>query len=338
MSTRREREPIIPDRLPGERELSRLYQQTPDEHPPAALDAAILAEARRATRPRLRLLKGGKSLGQLSRRWAIPISLAAALLITIGVVSFLQDEMDDVERPLMRSQTIGARLSEAEAPYPQRDEQDEKDEKDEKDERVQQEEQKNRSKLALPRDAAQLEDGVAQPDNEAMRPAVRGQSAQAAQSSQPIPVKPSASASEYRQENVPMPAAPAPMAKQDLQKGKKPTKAKRGLSSELRSSGAKAKINNPLRRKRPILVLLGMATEEAETSLMDALEVQRADFPMEPEKHSPQEWLEQISELFRLEKRQEAEDSLQAFQKQYPDYTDYPDSFPEDVLERLRKR
>ena len=333
MSTRREREPIIPDRLPGEQELSRLYQQTPDEHPPAALDAAILAEARRATRPRLRLLKGGKSLSQLSRRWAIPMSLAAALLVTIGVVSYLRDE---VGRPLMQYQPLRARLSEAEAPYPQRDE------------KAQQEEQKNLSKLVLPKDAAQLEEDVAQPNNEAMRPALRRQSAQSGQSSQSVQSKLSSAASEYRRENVPLPATPAPVMKQAPRAGKKLTKAKRELNPKLRPQ-RKSQDKLSFAEKEADTRMLGMATEEAEPSLMDALEGQRndtntghrieyADAKPEIAARSPKDWLADISQLFRAGKRREAEDSLRAFQEKYPDYTDYPDSFPEDVLERLRKR
>ena len=332
MSTRREREPSIPDRLPGEQELSRLYQQTPDERPPAALDAAILAEARRATRPRLRLLQGGKSLSQLSRRWAIPLSLAAALLVTIGVVRYLQDEQHGIgELGQPQLQAPRARFSQ------------------QWDETVLRAEQKNLSKLVLPKDAAQLEEDMAQSENEAMRPTLKEHAEHAvelAEPSQSVQSEPSGAAAEYRQQNVP-PTSPAPVTEPVTQTGKKRLKAKRELNSELQLR-RKSQDKELFAEKAEDPRMLEMTTEAAEPTLMDALEAQpgdtdtgqrigRADTKHKVDR-SPKDWLADISRLFQVGKRQEAEDSLEAFQKRYPDYTDFPDSFPEDILARLRRR
>lgn len=103
--------------------------------------------------------------------------------------------------------------------------------------------------------------------------------------------------------------------------------------------------------------LLGKAEEEADAALIAPVPAQEAMPQEEPKslltdartgqrigradtKHqvdrSPKDWLADISQLFRAGKRREAEESLQAFQDRYPDYTDFPASFPEDVLKRLR--
>lgn len=81
-------QPLIPDLLLEEERLSRLYQQTPMELPPAGVDAAILDAARQATRRKPR-----RVYFLASRKWTVPLSLAAALVITIGVVRSLRQEM-----------------------------------------------------------------------------------------------------------------------------------------------------------------------------------------------------------------------------------------------------
>jgi resuscitation-promoting factor RpfA len=60
-------------------ELRRLYGTLPREKPPAALDAAVLAASRRAVAPR-----------SLARRWGIPLSVAAAAVLAIGLALQMQ--------------------------------------------------------------------------------------------------------------------------------------------------------------------------------------------------------------------------------------------------------
>src|SRR5262249_21366373 len=72
----------------GDEKLSRLYQQTKEETPPSHLDTAVLEAARRAAQPfsrRLAFLP--------SRKWTVPLSLAAALLVSLGVVQGLRKEI-----------------------------------------------------------------------------------------------------------------------------------------------------------------------------------------------------------------------------------------------------
>jgi resuscitation-promoting factor RpfA len=65
---------------PDER-VRRLYGTLPREEPPPALDAAVLAAARRAVAPR-----------SLARRWGAPVSIAAVLVLVVGVTLEMQRE------------------------------------------------------------------------------------------------------------------------------------------------------------------------------------------------------------------------------------------------------
>ena len=66
--------------------LERTYRSLAREEPPASLDARVLAAARRAVaRP------------SLARRWGVPVSLAALLVLAIGVTLEMQHEERGVE-------------------------------------------------------------------------------------------------------------------------------------------------------------------------------------------------------------------------------------------------
>lgn len=80
--------PSTTDLLPGEELLSRLYQETTTAMPPPGLDVAILDAARQATRQKPR-----RVFFRASRKWTVPLSLAAALVVTIGVTRSLRHEM-----------------------------------------------------------------------------------------------------------------------------------------------------------------------------------------------------------------------------------------------------
>lgn len=69
-----------------DRRLDRLYREAAHEAPPAHLDAPILAAARRevGTRPR--------SLISPLRRWHVPVSLAAVVLVSVSLVILVREE------------------------------------------------------------------------------------------------------------------------------------------------------------------------------------------------------------------------------------------------------
>jgi hypothetical protein len=66
--------------------LSRRYRELAREEPPAALDASILAASRRAVQK-----------PALSRRWAMPVSIAAVLVLAFGVTLQMQREEPGIE-------------------------------------------------------------------------------------------------------------------------------------------------------------------------------------------------------------------------------------------------
>lgn len=72
--------------LQGDSSLSKIYQGATPETPPSELDAAILAKARHAAEAHA-LVRRRRML----QRWMIPTSLAAALLLTIGLVTFMSE-------------------------------------------------------------------------------------------------------------------------------------------------------------------------------------------------------------------------------------------------------
>jgi len=77
-----------------------LYQETSTVMPPPGLDAAILDAARQATHQKPR-----RVYFLALRKWTVPLSLAAALVVTIGVVRSLRHEMAS---PALVAQTPAA--------------------------------------------------------------------------------------------------------------------------------------------------------------------------------------------------------------------------------------
>lgn len=73
------------DYLEGRSQLSALYRETPQDGPPARVDARVLAAA------------GG---GARSRpRWRVPVALAATLVLGIGLVTLMQRETPEAFAP-----------------------------------------------------------------------------------------------------------------------------------------------------------------------------------------------------------------------------------------------
>lgn len=73
--------------LQGDSGLSKLYKDTATEQPPAELDAAILARARdeAVRRPR-------RGHGPFARSWFIPASVAAVLVLAVGLITFMYEQ------------------------------------------------------------------------------------------------------------------------------------------------------------------------------------------------------------------------------------------------------
>jgi hypothetical protein len=72
-------------RKPLDDALGALYRALPREEPPPAIDAAVLAAARRSTASRP------------TRRWAAPAALAAVLVLSVGVTLRVAEERPDAQ-------------------------------------------------------------------------------------------------------------------------------------------------------------------------------------------------------------------------------------------------
>jgi hypothetical protein len=76
----------VADEVKVPQEVTQRYREMGAEEPPRALDDAILAAARRSARP-------------WAQRWAVPLSLAAVLVLSVTVTLRIQHEQPGIESP-----------------------------------------------------------------------------------------------------------------------------------------------------------------------------------------------------------------------------------------------
>lgn len=98
MATRKPKDNKPDARLPGEAEVARTYREAPKDLPPAKLDANILAAAQRA-------VAKPKARGPFVANWAVPLSTAAVVVLSLGVLLLLTkhgalNEREDFTAPL----------------------------------------------------------------------------------------------------------------------------------------------------------------------------------------------------------------------------------------------
>src|SRR4029079_15156893 len=91
----------------GDDKLTRRYRELPAQEPPAALDAAIRDAAHRAVAPR----RG-------AQRWAVPVSLAAVLVLAAGITLRMQQEQPGIQTSVPLSDTLPRAKKEAAPPPP----------------------------------------------------------------------------------------------------------------------------------------------------------------------------------------------------------------------------
>lgn len=101
----RKTDELLDEYLRGDSPLSRVYRETGREEPPARLDAAILAQAQGGPAAH----RGGKP------RWLMPLSLAATLVLAVGVVLFMVREGAG---PLPPEELMPVKAPETKAPAP----------------------------------------------------------------------------------------------------------------------------------------------------------------------------------------------------------------------------
>ena len=114
MAPRKPKDKKPDDRLPGEASVAHAYRHAPKETPPAALDATILAAAQRA-------VAKPKARGPFSAHWAVPLSTAAVIVLSLGVLLLLTkqgalNEREDFAVPIAEAPAPMARSVPASPP------------------------------------------------------------------------------------------------------------------------------------------------------------------------------------------------------------------------------
>lgn len=86
-----------PDNLAPDPLLARAYAAAADEAPPATLDAAILAAARREVSAGPRAAVGAPAAARPGsvRKWYVPMSVAAVLVLSVSLVTLMREEKGD---------------------------------------------------------------------------------------------------------------------------------------------------------------------------------------------------------------------------------------------------
>ncbi len=268
--------PKQPDReafesyLQNESSLSRVYKATAKETPPVELDTRILERARQAVRRQARV---GRS--PFANNWMIPVSLAAMLVLTVGLVTFMFEKTDT---PLLPETAPAPSLDSAleeEAPLI-RDKAREADDRLRFDQPVD-EKATSKAKRSLVIEAPA-----------ARAPAVEGltktrrQSQKTGEMKQTVPAEPETTSPQSVDERMRSPATGSA--------------ATRIESQEVRSKKEDKSLDSTSVLRR----------------LEEASEVN--------EMMTPEEWLAKIVTLRAQGKQTEADVSLAAFRKRYPDY------------------
>ncbi len=288
---------------PRDPRVTEAYQGLGNENPPEAIDAAILAASRRAVGARPTVA------GARARRWALPISIAAVVVLTMSLALRVQLERSDLESA-EPTPSVSAVPPAARSPAA--------DDKDAPRSAAleSKEEMRATAKQNQPADALAKSKPAAAPSAAVeSKPSVRGagereQSAPARKALKTPPMRteaPQAAAPGF----VPAPPAPAPSPAE-------PAAAPLGAAAA--SGAARPDVATGLARQMPAeadanagRAASRMAVEDRVQPLAEKAGKADADL-------SPRDWLERIATLRRDGRAKAADESLAAFRRRYPDY------------------
>jgi hypothetical protein len=286
--------------------LDRVYAAAPREEPPAALDEAIRAAARRevGSRPR--------SLRAALRTWRIPVSLAAVVVLSVSVVVLMKEEGAlRLEERASHIQGMVVEAPPAPAASPAPLETPKKDAARLKREPVPtlesstREEPEKRSAPAPGTVQEQAATGLAKKVQPA--PETRAEPQPAAPSAQP-PARTDGQARAFSD----LPAAkPAPQRDVPAQRAEADTAAR---ASEDRVARAAAEAN--ARREAAPAPPPASAMRTAPGPAQASREPVWAGFERQP----AERWIERIEALRRAGQVPEAREMLEEFRKRFPDY------------------
>jgi len=254
------------------------YQALGGESPPEALDAAILAASRRA-------VGAGPRRSRL-RRWALPVSIAAVVVLTMSIVVRIELERPDLE--MATPVPVTPQVLE---------------------EKAAQRADKKEADAALTKHKSQLR---AQPKTQGLEAA-------------PAPAAPATLELErLRRERQATPARaaekPAAPARQFVPE---PPAARAPAPAESSAPSASGAARAPAGASEAPAARLSSEAAGAGRTANQAVVEDRAKASADTigkRDEAPREWLERIARLRREGRIKEADESLAAFRKRYPDY------------------
>lgn len=246
-----------------DKDLSERYRAAVREEPPAHVDAAILAAAKRAVGSRPHSAGAPRSL----RRWYVPVSLAAVIMLSVIVTLRIERERPEIGVP-------------DSVPV------------------VREKEQKLAQQAPEARAAAPVSPSAAVASSPAPKPA-------SVQPAAPVFVP------------DPKPARDAAPEERQREDSLRSADAARGPAASGNVAGSDA---------------LGRMRSEAREMSAPAAKPAQSPVPAKRER-APEEWLERIAELRKLQRDREADEQLDEFKRRYPDY-----KISETMTERIAPR
>jgi hypothetical protein len=272
----------------GERDprLDLLYRDAEREGPPARLDAAILAAARREVGARPR------SVSAQFRRWRVPVSIAAVVVLSVSLVTLISEEGGE---SLLRDDRLPAAPPAARnvesperpaAPAPAR-------------------EARKRAAVSAPEELSLRRDEAAakaEPRREVER--------EQARSSAPLAARPDSVA-------APQAGAVGGMLSNQLPESPVRAEADAGQrpapSVGVRGSSADPAPRVPAPQPKPLVDRKMMQAEQAAA-------MKRPPVWQGLEQEPPAKWLERLAELKRQGRTTEADELLAEIKRRFPDY------------------
>lgn len=295
MSNERKEHRPLDANFPGEDQLSRLYREGSEALPPAHLDAVILDAARRAVHERPRCISFLPS-----RKWVVPLSLAAALLITLGLVRNIRQA---IEAPVL-IRAVPAPVGSQDGGSEQRGRATPPADEDEAAKGLQATEQESERvqervlgpSLKLPPQSPAVDDPRISEEDKNTQGLARD-------------VLPALSPQRQSQEKAPAASIPLPETARTREKR---TSALNATAVELHSL--------PSLRAQSLPLSSNFRSAPAEPLGAPPQELPRGIELSKEEELSPEVWIKKIRALRRTGKHSEAEASFQAFKKRYPEY------------------
>jgi hypothetical protein len=273
------------ERDPG---LDRLYRAAGGEEPPVRLDAAILAAAHREAGARPR------AATSVLRRWQVPVSIAAVVVLSVSLVTLVQEEGgDQLVQPAPPSRPIAPPASEPArtAPAPA-------------------EAGRSRPPASAPVHPVVEPLGDAPAATGSLARDVLGESAgpSSAQQGGGAAVQPDRAS---RSQPQPFRDEPVPQERRSAARQSAPAE---DVAAGTAERGAAPAAVAPAARPAPSRLMASEARKE--TAAADA----RQPVWQSYENEAPQKWLDRIAELRRQERVADADAMLAEFRRRFPAY------------------